>query len=105
MRNVRGMTVIHKAAAEGFLDSLLALINHFPAGTKTSPNLLSDLLNERAKNTEQTPLQFAVQNNRHEIVRLFMVSLEIDFSQLMANGDTILHYALREQKDEDMILM
>jgi hypothetical protein len=105
MRNARGMTVMHKAAAEGHLDSLLALINHVPTSTKSAPNLLHDLLNERAKNTEQTPLHLAVQHNRHEIVRLFMVSLEIDFALAMPNGDTALHYAIREQKDEDMILM
>jgi hypothetical protein len=99
------MTVLCRAAVEGYLDTFLVLINRIPANTKSSPNLLTDLINERSKQHNQTMLHLAVHYNRHEIVRLLMVSTETDFSKVMANGDTVLHYAIREKKDEDMIVM
>ncbi|KAL0482797.1 26S proteasome non-ATPase regulatory subunit 10 [Acrasis kona] len=107
MRNVRGMTVVHKAAADGHLDSLLTITNHFPALTKASMILYTDLLNERSKSSELNPLHLSVINKRHEIVRLFTISQEIDFSipYDTSNGDTILHYAIRERYDIDMIIM
>jgi ankyrin repeat protein len=96
MTSMSGYTAFHVCAQNGYLMSLMWLIQYIPL---TYRKQLREMINDSERTlNHNTPLHLAVLAGHKDIVSYLLKTLgkEIQFEKQNALGDTVLHSAIRE---------